>query len=44
MGVCFHSKTVLLVVKSDRIVVGMVYGGGGGTCAKGRVSEKVSNK
>ena len=28
---CFHSKTVLLVFKSDRIVVGMVlfFGGGG---------------
>mgnify|MGYP001436599604 CR=1 FL=1 len=25
---CFHSKTVLLVFKSDRIVVGMVFGGG----------------
>ena len=26
---CFHSKTVLLLFKRDRIVVGMVFGGGG---------------
>jgi hypothetical protein len=46
---CFHSKTVILVYKSDRIVVGMVFGGRGGggregTCEKGSVSEKVSKK
>ena len=43
---CFHSKTVLLVFKSDRIVVGMVFreGGGEGTCEKVGDNEKVSNE
>ena len=37
----FFSKTVLLVFKSDRIVVGMVFGGEGGeNIQKGSVSNK----
>ena len=39
--IIFFSKTVLLVFKSDRIVVGMVFGGEGGeNIQKGSVSNK----
>ena len=37
---CFHSKTVSFVFKSDRIVVGMVFGEGGGHAKKGVLAKK----
>ena len=44
-GVYIVYRPTLLVFKSDRIVVGMVFGGGGGgTCEKGGDSEKGSKR